>query len=73
MPQEPYTAEQLTTQLAENIAVLQHLMVLGLRSCQHVTWEELSKATSHLAGFHGLPADVRQEVMRIRDERFNIR
>ncbi len=66
------TKKQLEIELAEAIVALQYLRILGLRSCLSVSNDELEKVEAPVIRFHNLPTEVREHVIRIRKERWNI-
>ncbi len=58
--------------IAEFESAHQRLLILGLRDCQSVTWEEISETCRHLPKFWSLPPDLRDLVVKLREERFGI-
>jgi hypothetical protein len=66
------TREQLEIELAEAVVALQYLRILALRNCLSVSCDEVMKAAAPVCSFHSLPDTVREHVVKIRKERWNI-
>lgn len=66
------TKEQLEIELAEAVAALQRIQILVLRNCLTVNNTEVFDTVRHLTSHWQLPEVVREHVIRIRKERWNI-
>jgi hypothetical protein len=62
----------LELELAESIVALQRLQILALRDSLQVSAAEVSEVRRPLTPFKQLPVSVREQVIRIRKERWGI-
>lgn len=62
----------LELELAEHVVALQRLQILALRCSLQVSHDEISETRSPLTPFKQLPTSVREQVIRIRKERWGI-
>ena len=66
------TREQLELELAEAHVALQYLAIMSLRNGGVVTASEVNTVRRPLTEFHSLPDPIREQVKRIRKERWDI-
>lgn len=66
------TKEQLEIELAEAIVALQYITILSLRNSGVVDASEVGRARAPVVSFHSTPDAVREHIIRIRKERWNI-